>query len=122
VIAVVYLLVASPAYWPWYAALPVTLLIAADTRRFLWVMVMFSVLARVVAPLNLFQLQGVLSMPLAKGAMTGLGSMLPLLVLIVWYLRGAWRARAGGGSIARLPAPQPAAFSSPRGADTPPSA
>jgi hypothetical protein len=120
-IAVVYLLVASPAYWPWYAALPVTLLIAADTQRFLWIMIMLCVVARVVAPLDLLQLQGVLSMPLAKGAMTGLGSLLPLLVLVAWYVRAAWLARLRKGAFAGLPAtPPPAAFTSPPGTNPPP--
>jgi len=88
-IAVVFVLVTAPLYWPWYACLPVSLLIAADVRRYLWVIFMLCVLARMVAPLELLQVQGLLSMPLAKGTMTGLGTTLPLVVLLVWVVRRA---------------------------------
>jgi hypothetical protein len=85
-IAVLYVLVTAPVYWPWYTCLPVMLLLAADPRRYLWVVILLSAVARAVAPLDLLQVHGFLSMPIAKGLMTGLGTTLPLLVLLAWLV------------------------------------
>ncbi len=86
-IAVAYTLFAAPDYWPWYACMPVALLIVADAKRFLWLVMLMSVMARLCAPLDLLRSQGLLSMAEAKGLLTGLGTTLPLAVLLVWMAR-----------------------------------
>ena len=91
-IALTYVLVASPDYWPWYSCLPVALLIAADTSMF-WLVMLMSVMARLCAPLDLIRDHGFVGMHVAKGALTGLGTTLPLLALAIGYLR-QWRRPA----------------------------
>lgn len=86
-IALGYALFAAPDYWPWYACLPVALLIAADTKNLLWLVMLMSITARLCAPLELLRDHGHLSMIAAKGATTGLGATLPLVALVVWLLR-----------------------------------
>ena len=86
-IAVAYSLFAAPDYWPWYACMPVALLIVADAKRFLWLVMLMSVTARLCAPLDLLRSQGFLSMAEAKGMLTGLGTTLPLAALLVWVAR-----------------------------------
>jgi alpha-1,6-mannosyltransferase len=83
-IAVGYALFASPDYWPWYSCMPVALLIVADTQRFLWLVMLMSVTARLCAPLELLRAHDYLSMVAAKGIMTGLCTTLPLALLLLW--------------------------------------
>jgi len=93
-IALAYVLVASPDYWPWYSCLPVALLIAADIRGLFWLVMLMSVTARVCAPLALIRDHGFVGMHVAKGALTGLGTTLPLLGLAVWFVRDRRHATA----------------------------
>jgi len=86
-ISLAYVLVASPDYWPWYACMPVTLIIVADTDRLLWLALLMSFTARLCAPLDLIRDHGFLGMIVAKGALTGLGASLPLAVLLLWLYR-----------------------------------
>ncbi len=90
-IALTYVLVASPDYWPWYSCLPVALLIAADTPGLFWLVLLMSVIARLCAPLDLIRDHGFLGMHAAKGALTGLGTTLPLVALAAWLVR-RWRS------------------------------
>ena len=93
-IALAYVLIASPDYWPWYSCLPVALLIAADTQELFWLVMLMSVTARLCAPLDLIRDHGFVGMHVAKGALTGLGTTLPLLALTVWLVgRRAARPR-----------------------------
>jgi alpha-1,6-mannosyltransferase len=93
-IALAYVLVASPDYWPWYSCLPVALLIAADIQGLFWLVMLMSVTARLCAPLDLIRDHGFVGMHVAKGALTGLGTTLPLLGLAVWFV-GRRRRLAG---------------------------
>jgi hypothetical protein len=94
-ISVAYVLVASPDYWPWYACMPIALLITADTERFLWLIILMSASARLGAPLDLLRDHGFLSMQWSKGALTGLGSTLPLAALLIWEFRRRRKLVAG---------------------------
>lgn len=86
-IAVGYALVSSPDFWPWYACMPVALLIVADVDRLGWLAVLMSLTARLCAPLDLIRDHQFLSMVAAKGALTGVATTLPLIVLAVWLIR-----------------------------------
>jgi hypothetical protein len=86
-ISLAYVLVASPDYWPWYACMPVTLLALAESERLLWLVMLMSFVARLCSPLEVLPDHGFLSMPIAKGSLTGLGTTLPLTVLLIWIYR-----------------------------------
>ncbi|MBA2557752.1 MAG: hypothetical protein H0V12_10495, partial [Chloroflexi bacterium] len=58
-VSVTYLLVASPGYYPWYVVLPVSLLSAAARGSGLVLMLVLSVGSRLVAPLDLLYVQGI---------------------------------------------------------------
>jgi hypothetical protein len=88
--SVAYVLVASPDYWPWYTCMPVALLIVADTDRYLGLILMMSVVARLGAPLDLLRDHGLLTMEQSKGGATGLGTTLPLVMVLIWLV---WRGR-----------------------------
>jgi alpha-1,6-mannosyltransferase len=51
-VAVVYVLVASPSFWPWYAVLPVALMALVPETSFLALLLAVSIGARLVAPLD----------------------------------------------------------------------
>jgi hypothetical protein len=51
-VGVVYLLVASPSFWPWYALLPVALMALVPETDFLALLLAVSIGARLVAPLD----------------------------------------------------------------------
>lgn len=91
-ISLAYLLVASPDYWPWYACMPVALIIVGDFRRLFWLAVLMSLAARLVAPLEVLRDHGFLTMQMSKGLVTGIGSTLPLVALAVW----SWKQRRRG--------------------------
>jgi hypothetical protein len=93
-IALAYVLVASPDYWPWYSCLPVALLVAADIEGLFWLVMLMSIIARLCAPLDLIRDHGFVGMHVAKGALTGLGTTVPLVALAVWFVRGRRRATA----------------------------
>jgi Gpi18-like mannosyltransferase len=75
-----YVLVASPDYWPWYACMPVTLIIISDVSRLLWLAILMSFTARLCAPLDVIRDHGFLGMVASKGALTGLDATLPLTI------------------------------------------
>ena len=91
-ISVGYTLLTSPDYWPWYACMPVALLVLADAEGLLWFIVVLSLTARLGAPLDLIYDHGFLSFPVAKGGLTGLGSTVPALVLLAWLFLKRRRA------------------------------
>lgn len=51
-VVVVYLLVASPSFWPWYAVLPVALMALVPETGFLTMLLAVSIGSRLVAPLD----------------------------------------------------------------------
>jgi hypothetical protein len=81
-----YALFAAPDYWPWYACLPVALMLAGDMKNLFWLVMLMSITARLCAPLEVLRAHGYLTMIQAKGALTGLGATLPLGALAVWLV------------------------------------
>jgi alpha-1,6-mannosyltransferase len=88
--AVIFLLVSSPDYWPWYATMPVALLCASDCEELLWLVLLLSLAGRIVAPSELIHDRGYFGIKASKAVITGLGSLLPLMVLC-YRLWRAWR-------------------------------
>jgi hypothetical protein len=78
--AVMYMLLSSPAYWAWYALLPIALLTAADEFALAWVLTAGS---RLVAPLDVMRLHGTLAWPTEVWATTIVALWLPL-AYVVW--------------------------------------
>jgi alpha-1,6-mannosyltransferase len=89
-----FVLVASPDFWPWYACLPVALIMVAESERLLWLAMLMSFTARLCAPLDLMHEHELLSMQVAKGALTGLGTTLPLIALLIWIYRQRRRSES----------------------------
>lgn len=92
-IALAFLLIVSPDYWSWYACLPVAWFCVGALRRWFWLVVALSMAGRLTDPLDLLRLHGYLDRDTAKSLTTGIGSLLPLLVLI------------GTHALSRLPRP-----------------
>jgi alpha-1,6-mannosyltransferase len=86
-ISLAFVLVATPDFWPWYACLPVALLAVAESDRLLWLVLLMSFTARLCAPLDVMREHELLSMQVAKGTLTGLGTTLPLMALLIWMYR-----------------------------------
>jgi len=86
-ISLAYLLIASPDYWSWYACIPVAWIAVGEVGRLFWLAFLMSLTGRLVAPLELLHVHGYLSWHAAKGTITALGSLVPLLALAFW----GWR-------------------------------
>lgn len=82
-----FVLVASPDYWPWYACMPVAWILVGDPVRLLWLACLMTIVARLVAPLEVLQVYGYLPQPISRGMTTGLGALVPLIALAVWLYR-----------------------------------
>lgn len=89
-ISLAFVLVASPDYWPWYACMPVAWIVVGEPNRLLWLALLMSALARLVAPLEVLEVHGHLLPQVSKGLMTGLGTLVPLAALCVWLWQ-QWR-------------------------------
>ena len=76
-IAVTFMLVTSPLYWPWYVVTPIALLALADDRALIMVL---TVTSRAVAPLDLLRV---------RGAFT-LTTQLWLTTIVALWLPSAW--------------------------------
>jgi hypothetical protein len=88
-----YVLIASPYYLPWYASMPVAWIVVGELRRLFWLAFLMSLMARLVAPFVIMLVHGYLNWRVATGMITGLGSLLPLIALIVWCCREWHRER-----------------------------
>lgn len=84
---VVYLLVSSPLYWPWYVLLPIALLALVGDITLVFVLTATS---RLVAPLNLMRLRDAIDRPTEVWLVTLIGLWLPL-AYIIWR---AWKTEA----------------------------
>jgi hypothetical protein len=100
-ITLLYLLVAAPGYWPWHACLPVALMALTPHGIWLRMILILSGCARLVAPFSILREHGFVRGHLVQAAMTGLGTALPLaiLLLLLWQHRGrekrfGWRRNA----------------------------
>lgn len=89
--AVIFLLVSSPDYWPWYATMPIALLCVAEAEEFFWLVLLLSITARVAAPSELVHDRGYFGLRASKAVITGIGSLLPLVVLCMHQWR-QWRS------------------------------
>jgi alpha-1,6-mannosyltransferase len=87
-VSLVYVLLVSPAYWPWYAVMPAALLALVPSRPALLLLLAISVGSRLVAPLDMLYVHGVMDrMPYFMLTwILGLGS--PILVAIASHARG----------------------------------
>jgi hypothetical protein len=82
VIALTFVLLAAPLYWPWYVVMPIALLaISGDMQT----IVVLTATSRLVAPLNLLRLRGAFSTSTEVWLTTVVAVWLPL----AWL---AWRA------------------------------
>lgn len=82
--------VASPDFWPWYACMPIALICVASPRRRLWVVMLISLTGRLMAPTEMVHDHGYLGLKVSKALITGVASLLPLIIFIVWQWR-QWR-------------------------------
>ena len=88
-ISLAYLLVASPDYWPWYACMPIAWIMIGEPSRLFWLALMMSLMARLVAPVEILHTHGYLSWPVSKAITAAMGSLIPLIALAGWL----WRQR-----------------------------
>jgi hypothetical protein len=93
--SVIFLLVSSPDYWPWYATMPIALMCAADSEEFLWLVLLLSITGRVAAPSELVHDRGYFGIKASKAIITGIGSFLPLALLCLRQWRQWRRGRVG---------------------------
>lgn len=105
-IALVYILVASPAYWPWYATLPVALLALSPRGIFLWMAPALSIGARLAAPMEVITNRGFITLRASHAITAAIAVALPLLVCLLLAVR-EWRgqnrlAHVGRSSVAPL--------------------
>jgi alpha-1,6-mannosyltransferase len=80
-IALAYVLVASPYYWPWHATLPVALMALSPRGPFLWTIVALAAGSRLAAPLDDMFVNGFISLRSAAALTYVLGIGLPLLLV-----------------------------------------
>jgi hypothetical protein len=83
-ISLAFALIVCPEYWPWYACMPIAWICVGELRRLFWLVFLLALFGRLTAPLELLRLHGYLGWNLSKGLTTGLGALLPLMVLFVW--------------------------------------
>ncbi|MGH2450083.1 MAG: hypothetical protein ACRDGE_02195 [Candidatus Limnocylindria bacterium] len=87
-IALAYVLVATPYYWPWHAALPVALMALSPGGVFRWMIVALAAGSRLAAPLDDMFANGFIPLR-AEAALTYVLAIgIPLLVLSAVALRG----------------------------------
>jgi alpha-1,6-mannosyltransferase len=103
-VALFYVLVSSPTYWPWYAVMPIALLALVPRGWFVPVLLAFSLGSRLAAPLDVMFVHGLISRRafLLTTWITALG--LPMLVAVRAYMSGPGAPAAGrtGPSSARF--------------------
>ena len=76
-----YTLLISPTYWPWYMTTLVALLALVPQSPFLIIVFVVSLSARLAAPLVMLFVHGVISRPFFLGSVWIVGVGMPLLVL-----------------------------------------
>ncbi len=95
-IALVYVLVASAEYWPWYTAFPLALLALAPRGICLFAAVAISLCSWLVAPVSVFYTRGIVSVDTAVIFKMAVGVTLPLAMVLILYL---WQWRRRGESV-----------------------
>jgi hypothetical protein len=91
-VSVVYVLLASPSYWPWYAVLPVALLALVPGQRSVILLFAMSLGSRLVAPLDVLYVTEMIGRFTYLLLTWLLGIGLPLLALAVPHVEG-WSSR-----------------------------
>jgi alpha-1,6-mannosyltransferase len=81
-LCLVYVLVASPRFWPWYVILPVALLCATGTREAVLLVAVLTFCARLIAPLSLIYRVNAIDWPTAVWISTVVGVWIPA----VWWI------------------------------------
>lgn len=91
-IALVYVLVVSTHYWPWYASLPLALVALVPRGIFLPTALVLTLCSRLVAPMSTLLTNGFLGAGVALQLKMSVGVTVPLAVLLVLCLRRwLWR-------------------------------
>jgi hypothetical protein len=83
-------LIVCPEYWPWYACMPIAWICVGELRRLFWLVFLLALFGRLTAPLEVLRIHGYLGWNLSKGLTTGLGALLPLMVLLAWCCSNLW--------------------------------
>jgi len=91
-ISLVYVLLASPYYFPWYATLPLALLALSPHDGFRWLALVVTGGIRLVAPLGYLRDQGQMPQPVKFALTIVIAIALPLGVLLLLTV-GEWRHR-----------------------------
>jgi hypothetical protein len=86
-IALVYVLVVSAHYWPWYASLPLALVALVPRKIFLPTALVLTLCSRLVAPMSTLFTNGFLSAGVALELKMFVGVTVPLVVLLLLCLR-----------------------------------
>jgi alpha-1,6-mannosyltransferase len=86
-IALVYVLVVSTHYWPWYASLPLALVALVPRGVFLPAVLVLSLCSRLVAPMSTLLTNGFLDAGVALDLKMSVGVTAPLVVLSLLCLR-----------------------------------
>jgi len=73
--------------------MPIAWICVGELRRLFWLAFLLGIVGRLTAPMELLRLHGHLGYNLSKGLTTGLGALLPLIVLLVWCCRGVYPPR-----------------------------
>ncbi|OWY65022.1 hypothetical protein B7486_44175 [cyanobacterium TDX16] len=82
-IALVYLLVASPEYWPWYASIPLALMALSPHGTFGWTIFVLTFCSRLVAPLELMMSNGFMTKEVKEWNSALIALALPLAIFLV---------------------------------------
>ncbi len=85
-IALTYVLIATPRYWPWYAVLPAGILALNPSRRAIQLTVILTLGAMLVAPLDMLRVAGAIGWISESLVMTMVGVWVPL-VAWIWAAR-----------------------------------
>jgi len=85
-ICLLYVLVATSRWWPWYALLPCAVLCASGGLREVWLGTVLSICCRTTAPLSVLQRVNAISWSDFVTISTLLGAWLPLLSWAAWVV------------------------------------
>ena len=94
-VAFAYVLLA-PGYWPWYAAMPIALMALAPSEMFVWSILALSLASRLVAPIDLLQVNGAIDWETEIFVTTLIGIWAPAAfigVLAACRARAVWPER-----------------------------
>ncbi len=86
-IALAYVLIAAPRFWPWYVALPTALLALTPDRRSILFILVLTFCAKLIAPLDILRVSEAISWTTQSLVMTVVGVWIPLLVWAGMSLR-----------------------------------